>query len=304
VFDEVEGECACSTGYAGIKCTYCDIGFEDISTSGNAICVANVCKENTCGCDPRITTQCVQLGECRMANDGYAECKCSAAYDGRYCGQCANGFAGFPVCVAHKECVPGCAHGTCDTNSGICVCPSNFAGDKCQQCAKDYYGEDCGDYNPSDSSWSNVSTFLKVTAIIVSIGAAAALAVWYYRRRRQAGRYHLLPRFDDDDDDDTSSPLPTYDNRLLDEEEAANGNINLNPDDFRPISTQLSPFGGSSSPSTQSPRSTTNAAAAAQIFDQPPQPSQNESNKPPAQEEEIFAIGDEKSSSRSTLLDM
>jgi len=138
---------------------------------------------------------------------------------------------------------------------------------------------------------------LKVTAIIVSIAAAAALGVWYYRRRKQSGRYHLLPRFEDDDDDDDTSPLPTYDNRLLDEEEAANGNINLHPDDLSPISSQqreMSPF--SSSVTT---KSSTNAAAAAQIFDQP----QSDAASNP-HEEEIFAIGDEKSSARNNLLDM
>jgi len=249
-FSTIEGRCDCSQGYGGIRCQYCDVGYTDIDQTGsNPICVMYECKPDSCGCDPAFSESCVPLGKCTMGTSGFVVCDCGVAYGGQYCDSCASGYHSYPNCVAYQFCNPACIHGTCDSNLGKCNCPSNFVGARCDQCAPDFSGSSCSDYNAGGQNWSTTLAFFEITGIIVFVGGIAAFAFWYIKRRRGSIRYNTLPRFDEDDE----GLLPQYDNRLHQEEDPAQVfGINIDPNDIGsppPVPTPSSGQSGQVAPS-------------------------------------------------------
>lgn len=76
---EIDGRaCACEAGYVGEQCEQCDVGFADLTGSGECI--------RTCQLD------CGPYGSCVIAADDSESCVCNAGYEGDTCELCAVGY--------------------------------------------------------------------------------------------------------------------------------------------------------------------------------------------------------------------
>ncbi|XP_016817372.1 laminin subunit gamma-3 isoform X2 [Pan troglodytes] len=70
-------------------------------------------------------------------------CSCPSGYTGQFCESCAPGYKReMPQGGPYASCVPCTCnqHGTCDPNTGICVCSHHTEGPSCERCLPGFYG--------------------------------------------------------------------------------------------------------------------------------------------------------------------
>ncbi|XP_021567698.1 laminin subunit gamma-3 [Carlito syrichta] len=70
-------------------------------------------------------------------------CSCPKGYTGQFCESCAPGYKReIPRGGPYANCVPCTCHqhGTCDPNTGICVCSHHTEGPSCERCRPGFYG--------------------------------------------------------------------------------------------------------------------------------------------------------------------
>lgn len=70
--------CACEEGYVGTACDQCDVGYADLTGSGECV--------RTCQLD------CGPYGACEVNADDSESCVCNRGYEGEVCEICAAGF--------------------------------------------------------------------------------------------------------------------------------------------------------------------------------------------------------------------
>uniref|UniRef100_A0A914D0E1 Uncharacterized protein n=1 Tax=Acrobeloides nanus TaxID=290746 RepID=A0A914D0E1_9BILA len=95
----------------------------------------------------------IHLGSASLASsdanpqtaDWVESCKCTEGFVGQFCESCAPGYKraykfGGPL----TKCIKCECHGhsgSCDAESGACICQHNTAGGTCERCARGYYGD-------------------------------------------------------------------------------------------------------------------------------------------------------------------
>ncbi|CAK4192489.1 unnamed protein product [Aphanomyces euteiches] len=130
---QVDGTCACSTGFHGTDCSRKDCpATNGVSCSGHGTCDDKV---GVCTCDAAYTgLACSDLLCPVVAGDKFTGKQCSGHGTCNYASgtcTCASGYSG-KAC----ECVPGCTTcqnaGSCDCMTGACICPAGSYGSKCQ----------------------------------------------------------------------------------------------------------------------------------------------------------------------------
>ncbi|XP_053412515.1 laminin subunit gamma-3 isoform X2 [Nycticebus coucang] len=70
-------------------------------------------------------------------------CSCPTGYTGQFCESCAPGYKReTPRGGPYATCIPCTCnqHGTCDPNTGICVCSHHTEGPSCERCSPGFYG--------------------------------------------------------------------------------------------------------------------------------------------------------------------
>ncbi|XP_054440811.1 laminin subunit gamma-3 [Pteronotus mesoamericanus] len=70
-------------------------------------------------------------------------CSCPKGYVGQFCESCAPGYKReTPLGGPYASCVPCTCnqHGTCDPNTGICICSHHTEGPSCERCLPGFYG--------------------------------------------------------------------------------------------------------------------------------------------------------------------
>ena len=128
------GQCTCWENTYGLKCDLCQPGFWNYPN-----CVRCECNRHAEMCDSH-SGRCVD---------------CSDNTDGDHCDRCRTGFYGLPAVGADIPCRSCPCPGTVDSGvyhaSGcaldqrsqapICACESGYAGDRCDRCADNHWGD-------------------------------------------------------------------------------------------------------------------------------------------------------------------
>ncbi|XP_075229000.1 laminin subunit alpha [Lycorma delicatula] len=142
--DKVTGVCIdCKNNTTGEHCEFCNTGYHGNATLGTPYdCLI-------CACPLPLTSNNFATS-CEVSDDGERiSCNCNEGYYGARCEVCSNGYYGRPS-VAGEYCRPcECSgninpedDGACDSVTGKCIrCLNNTAGDSCQYCAPDYFGD-------------------------------------------------------------------------------------------------------------------------------------------------------------------
>ncbi|XP_053172998.1 usherin [Scomber japonicus] len=121
--DSSTGQCVCIPTRYGKDCSRCRPGF--YLSPDQSICVE-------CGCHPMGASQ-------RGCESQSGQCVCAhPSVGGRRCDQCREMFFGFNPGLGRCqpcECDPvGSVNGSCNPDSGVCVCKLLVTGDKCDVC--------------------------------------------------------------------------------------------------------------------------------------------------------------------------
>ncbi|CAK9294069.1 unnamed protein product [Gordionus sp. m RMFG-2023] len=183
--DSISGQCNCLPNVVGRTCDTCKSGHWGIHLSSSSflkttIGIINKDKEtrnSTMGCTHCL---CNPLGsESLSCTQDTGECACKYAVEGKYCDKCSRGFYGNLIVpsspnneyegtdssIACRPC-PKCRskYHMCDRLTGVCKCPPNTMGEKCDKCLPytwkydSKYGCKACDCNPIGSKFLNCST--------------------------------------------------------------------------------------------------------------------------------------------------
>eukprot|EP01065_Artemidia_motanka_P030749 TRINITY_DN3683_c0_g1_i1.p1 TRINITY_DN3683_c0_g1~~TRINITY_DN3683_c0_g1_i1.p1 ORF type:complete len:1652 (+),score=593.74 TRINITY_DN3683_c0_g1_i1:81-5036(+) len=152
-------DCTCegaweSTG--GEQCNYCDTSRYEIGTSSPycSKCKAGHIKFGKPS-DPKACRKCDLTEDCggraksvdTDSRQRKCVCECMDKYEGDKCDKCADGYVEFDTCrqcTVQNDCESDATYGehadTVGSDSGrtkcVCNCKSNYAGDKCDECAE------------------------------------------------------------------------------------------------------------------------------------------------------------------------
>jgi len=185
------GFCFCKSGFAGIECSLCDIGYQNVNTdpNGPVNCVqktGKLCLITSCGCDPRNNATCIPIGKC-YDQTGAIVCVCPSNFEsGSHCEKCADGYGPYSnACPKIDTC--NCIRGTCNTATNICDCPPHYGGPTCNECAAGYYGDDCSQVSPVGPSNppanEKVVNGFKIFGIILTVVCIVLSIGWLLYRR-------------------------------------------------------------------------------------------------------------------------
>jgi hypothetical protein len=168
--------CACDTGYDGVVCGQCAVGFHRLADGTcieDATCAAGACGDEgvcsivegrrVCACSP--ATSGVNCADCRAGYHFEADAGCQldtactsatcanggtcTADAGRVSCQCPDGTAGAFCEALTQSCAqtnPCSTHGACLDQGGLvrCACDPGYAGARCDQCYPGFVGTDGG----------------------------------------------------------------------------------------------------------------------------------------------------------------
>ena len=104
-------------------------------TDADFVCMALPCNGFVATVS-NLTGGCSGYGYCARPN----LCTCAVGFNSSLqCAACVFNYYGYPSC---QQC-PSCGVGQCNATSGACICPLNFIGPTCAQCAAGLYGPSC-----------------------------------------------------------------------------------------------------------------------------------------------------------------
>jgi len=168
--------CFCNTGYTGLACEDCDVGFYSPLKDGNCSYQGTeVCKDSTCH----------NNGDCDDTT-GRVICTCHTGHIGDRCEACPDGlYDSRGTCVQGTSCdLCPSSRGSCDFRTGLCQCKPNFAGTSCEQCSPGYTGENCS----QKDGWPETLGYIKIAGMVfggIIITCSIILAIWRYRRNNR-----------------------------------------------------------------------------------------------------------------------
>ncbi|XP_043921292.1 laminin subunit alpha-3 isoform X3 [Protopterus annectens] len=161
--DAVTGQCYCRTGFHGISCDHCAIGYFNFpfcqecscNTAGTTLQVCN--PTGRCLCRPEVTgircdqcrpgyysfpicqaCSCDSYGSADMTCDPNGQCHCRPGFGGLTCNQCAPGNYGYPACLSCQCSADGSISSVCHSSTGQCHCRPGITGQNCDRCRSEF----------------------------------------------------------------------------------------------------------------------------------------------------------------------